>query len=100
MQALMAADWFHKLGFTLPYGTNVADFILDLASGAVLSDERCVQCSFRAPPPQASRVRKTRKLPAFASLMRLMHAFCLPVQLPPPEGLHNGPPYQDSFQGL
>ena len=40
MQALMAADWFHKLGFTLPYGTNVADFILDLASGAVLSDER------------------------------------------------------------
>ncbi len=36
----MAADWFHKLGFTLPYGTNVADFILDLASGAILTDER------------------------------------------------------------
>ena len=41
MQAALAADWFHKLGFTLPYGTNVADFILDLASGAVLSEERC-----------------------------------------------------------
>lgn len=40
----MAADWFYKLRFTLPYGTNVADFILDLASGAVLSDERCAQC--------------------------------------------------------
>ena len=38
----MAADWFHKLGFTLPYGTNVADFILDLASGAILTGERCV----------------------------------------------------------
>ena len=36
----MAADWFHKLGYTLPYGTNVADFILDLASGAILLDER------------------------------------------------------------
>jgi ABC-type multidrug transport system ATPase subunit len=39
-KAHMAADWFHKLGFTLPYGTNVADFILDLASGAILTDER------------------------------------------------------------
>ena len=37
----MVADWFHKLGFTLPYGTNVADFILDLASGAILTGERC-----------------------------------------------------------
>ena len=40
LQAHMAADWFHKLGFTLPYGTNVADFILDLASGAILNGER------------------------------------------------------------
>ena len=39
-QAHMAADWFHKLGYMLPYGTNVADFILDLASGAILLDER------------------------------------------------------------
>ncbi|KAK9826122.1 hypothetical protein WJX81_005488 [Elliptochloris bilobata] len=35
--ATMAADWFHALGFTMPYGVNVADFILDLASGAVTS---------------------------------------------------------------
>lgn len=30
-----AAEWFRKLGFKLPYGVNVADFILDLASGEV-----------------------------------------------------------------
>lgn len=38
----MAADWFHRLGYTLPYGTNVADFILDLGSGTVPSAKRCV----------------------------------------------------------
>ena len=50
-QAHMAADWFHKLGYTLPYGTNVADFILDLASGAILTDERCAAglASYRHP---------------------------------------------------
>ncbi len=37
----MAADWFHRLGYTLPYGTNVADFILDLASATVASPKRC-----------------------------------------------------------
>lgn len=39
-QAGMAADWFHRLGYTLPYGTNVADYILDLGSGTVLSAKR------------------------------------------------------------
>ncbi len=27
--------WFNHLGFPLPYGINVADFILDLAMGEV-----------------------------------------------------------------
>eukprot|EP00887_Chlorella_sp_A99_P001388 scaffold8.g1388.t1 len=29
-------EWFSRLGFTLPYRVNVADFILDLASGDVV----------------------------------------------------------------
>ena len=41
MQALMAADWFHRLGYTLPYGTNIADFISDLASATIHSAKRC-----------------------------------------------------------
>ena len=36
--ASLAADWFHRLGFTLPYGVNAADFLLDVASGDVTSD--------------------------------------------------------------
>lgn len=31
--ALDASSWFASLGHPLPYGTNIADFILDLASG-------------------------------------------------------------------
>jgi len=38
-QANLAAHWFHTLGFTCPYGVNVADFILDVASGAVTSSK-------------------------------------------------------------
>ena len=34
-RANMAADWFHRLGFTLPYAISAPDFILDLASGDV-----------------------------------------------------------------
>lgn len=33
--AQLATEWFHKLGYTLPYQINAADFILDLASGDV-----------------------------------------------------------------
>ncbi|EIE22543.1 hypothetical protein COCSUDRAFT_16269, partial [Coccomyxa subellipsoidea C-169] len=33
----LAAEWFKTLGFTMPYGVNMADFILDVASGAVIS---------------------------------------------------------------
>lgn len=36
--ASLAADWFHRLGFTLPYGVNAADFLLDVASGDVTAD--------------------------------------------------------------
>eukprot|EP00884_Botryococcus_braunii_P008026 jgi/Botrbrau1/17224/Bobra.0621s0002.1 len=34
-QADKVAEWFHSLGFVMPYGVNAADFILDLASGDV-----------------------------------------------------------------
>lgn len=30
-----AAHWFDRLGFGCPFGTNIADWILDLASGEV-----------------------------------------------------------------
>ena len=30
-----AAHWFDRLGFACPFGTNIADWILDLASGEV-----------------------------------------------------------------
>ncbi|KAF5828872.1 hypothetical protein DUNSADRAFT_16957 [Dunaliella salina] len=36
--ALRAADWFAHLGFGLPYGTNLADHILDCAMGEVAYD--------------------------------------------------------------
>ena len=39
-QAQQAADWFSQLGYTLPYGMSLADFILDLASGEVATDDR------------------------------------------------------------
>ncbi|KAK9820397.1 hypothetical protein WJX72_009913 [[Myrmecia] bisecta] len=35
-----ADDWFDKLGYTLPYRVNVADFILDLSSADVYTDKR------------------------------------------------------------
>ena len=38
-RASLAAHWFHTLGFTCPYGVNVADFILDVSSGAVSSSK-------------------------------------------------------------
>jgi hypothetical protein len=39
-QASQAAEWFYHVGYTMPYGVNVADFILDLASGDVFSKKR------------------------------------------------------------
>lgn len=33
--AQLATEWFHKMGYTIPYLINAADFILDLASGDV-----------------------------------------------------------------
>ncbi|KAJ9515493.1 hypothetical protein QJQ45_016484 [Haematococcus lacustris] len=36
--ALRAVDWFDHLGFSLPYGTNLADHILDCALGEVTHD--------------------------------------------------------------
>lgn len=30
-----AAAWFDRLSFPCPYGVNIADWILDLASGEV-----------------------------------------------------------------
>lgn len=39
-----AIDWFDRLGYTLPYGINAADFILDLASSDVATKKRCGTC--------------------------------------------------------
>jgi hypothetical protein len=39
-KASHAVDWFDQLGYTLPYRVNAADFILDLASADVSSEER------------------------------------------------------------
>lgn len=35
--------WFDALGYTLPYGVSLADFVLDLASGEVATEERYVR---------------------------------------------------------
>ena len=35
-----AVDWFDFLGYTLPYGINAADFILDLASSDISRGKR------------------------------------------------------------
>ena len=39
-RAQQAAEWFHQLGYTLPYRVSLADFILDLASGDVATPDR------------------------------------------------------------
>ncbi|KAI7836411.1 hypothetical protein COHA_009711 [Chlorella ohadii] len=39
-QAAMAAAWFGSLGYSLPFGSSLADFILDLASGDVGTQDR------------------------------------------------------------
>ena len=47
------AEWYSKLGYTMPYGVNMADFILDLASGVVTTTKldgnesrlHCIACA-------------------------------------------------------
>ena len=41
----LADEYFDKLGYTLPYRVNVADFILDLSSADVYTESRCVTSS-------------------------------------------------------
>lgn len=49
------AEWYSKLGYTMPYGVNMADFILDLASGVVTTKKldgeesrvHCIACAER-----------------------------------------------------
>ena len=36
-RAPLAADWFARLGYRMPYGVNAADFLLDVASGDVVA---------------------------------------------------------------
>ena len=38
--AHMAAQYFESVGYKVPFGVNVADFMLDLASGDIASDAR------------------------------------------------------------
>lgn len=35
-----AIEWFGRLGYQCPFGTSVADFVLDLASGEVATQHR------------------------------------------------------------
>jgi len=37
--AQAASKWFEQVGYKIPYGINVADFLLDLASGDIAADE-------------------------------------------------------------
>jgi hypothetical protein len=39
-QGCAAAGWFDQLGVALPFGVNVADFILDIASGEIVGRDR------------------------------------------------------------
>ena len=41
-RAQLADAYFEHLGYQLPYRVNVADFILDLASGDVSASGRCL----------------------------------------------------------
>ena len=53
--AKAVAEWYGKLGYTMPYGINAADFILDLASGVVTTNKldgeesrvHCIACAER-----------------------------------------------------
>ena len=40
-RAAETVQWFTKLGYTLPYQVNTADFILDLSSADVSTEKRC-----------------------------------------------------------
>lgn len=61
--ANLAAEWFKNLGFVMPYGVNMADFILDVASGAVVSPKldpeqsqaHLIECSERCDFVQVCR---------------------------------------------
>ena len=39
-RAAETVQWFAKLGYTLPYQVNTADFILDLSSADVSTEKR------------------------------------------------------------
>lgn len=57
--AAAAAAWFAGLGYPLPYGSSLADFLLDLASGDVATEARCAllrccRCSCFGAPARLS----------------------------------------------
>ncbi|BDA45889.1 ABC transporter G family member 14 [Coccomyxa sp. Obi] len=70
--ANLAAEWFKNLGFVMPYGVNMADFILDVASGAVVSPKldpeqaqaHLIECSERytAAYPEEDGYRRVETL--------------------------------------
>ena len=66
-RASLAADWFHRLGFSMPFGVNTADFILDLASGDVSTRKLKGQESRLHLIACAERYAKSHRL-AFTSL--------------------------------
>ena len=61
-RAALAAQWFRTLGFCMPYGVNLADFILDVASGgrlmSVSSSKRVTSVSCTASRQCCSMLQK------------------------------------------
>jgi len=78
-RASLAADWFARLGYKMPYGVNAADFLLDVASGDVVASSgeegengnKPSSTSTTASPPlsgEASRVYLIDAYERFAAL--------------------------------
>ena len=59
-RAQLADEFFNVLGAHLPYRVNVADFILDLASGDVASGDRWARCACPGGAPLAVLVLHAR----------------------------------------
>ena len=76
-RASLAADWFARLGYKMPYGVNAADFLLDVASGDVVASsgdgdggEGKAEGSASSPPlsGEASRLFLIEAYERFAAL--------------------------------
>ncbi len=67
-RAAETVQWFTKLGYTLPYQVNTADFILDLSSADVSTEKRCC-AAFRLVARWSSRHPLMRRVSAAAKFV-------------------------------